>query len=923
MIRYRTMLLAGSILTLATASAAWAQNDAQSGSNLPPAPPPASAPPAGAGVSPGNSGVSPTDQNDANAVGTPGTSANEVVVTGLRRSLQSAESIKRNSDDIVDSIVAEDIGKFPDNAVSDALQRVTGVQVFRGSPGETNTVVVRGLPNVITTLNGREIFTGSGRGFSFQDLPAESVARVDVYKTSSAELLEGGIAGIVNIDLHKPFDFDGFTVAGTLRGVHEEIAEHTDPIAGLLISNRWHTSVGEIGALVDVSYLGQHYDQPSAFDDVRNPVTVSGQTYLAPNTEGALYNIGRRERPQINVALQWRPNENLELYADALYTSFRDHHALDFWFSAPGSATSASNVSLFPASQPGACQAVGTQQECELQSGIFNNPYTASSTQAIAQHSYDSQYSTGAKWHKGSFKLSTDLSYTASLFTENIFIIDTPLLGQTLNANTNVNGRVFWNLGANSAQLNPNAYTFNGLFQTWDRNHGDEVAYRIDGEYDLNRGIFENFTTGFRYAHRIAYASGGTQISTPPPAAGNVPGGTATPAAVFGAGYFQSSPDELGIAGVSPFLTGNTQYLFDNENGLRNYYGLPAGLPPADPLREFNASEDTYAGYVQTHYRFNAGPFPVDGLVGVRLVGTQRSIDATGINNGLFFPVSADTSDFDALPNASARIRFTQQFQTRLSYAKTASRPDFGQLNPSVSLEPPTVNRLGFGSGGNPDLKEIKSDNYDVSFEYYFARTGQLSLGLFYRDIDGYIQTYSTNETIGGINYIVSSPQSAGSGHLDGLEATYQQFYDFLPGSLSGLGLQLNYTYIEGQTEAPNTAGGASVTTPLGNVSKNNGNAVLIYEKYGFSGRLSYNYRGSFISAFNVGGTQQPQTQAFKPERHLDLSLAYDLGKHWTVTADATNLTRNDLHEYLGTTLLPQDIRLEERTFSLGLRFKY
>jgi TonB-dependent receptor len=134
------------------------------------------------------------------------------VVTGQRAALASAQNIKRLAPQVVDSIVAQDIGKFPDNAVSDSLQRITGVQVFRDS-GETNRVVIRGLPNVVTTLNGREIFTGSGRGFAFQDLPAEAVSELNVYKTSSADLIEGGIAGLVNINLHKPFDFKGFSLA--------------------------------------------------------------------------------------------------------------------------------------------------------------------------------------------------------------------------------------------------------------------------------------------------------------------------------------------------------------------------------------------------------------------------------------------------------------------------------------------------------------------------------------------------------------------------------------------------------------------------------------------------------------------------------------------------------------------------------------
>ena len=912
----RAALFAGSVLaSLASAGAALAQGSAVQ-----------------------NAATPPTDQNAGSSVPTPASSANEIVVTGVRASIQSAESIKRNSDNIVDSIVAEDIGKFPDNAVSDSLQRITGVQVFRGSPGQVDTVVVRGLPNIVTTLNGREIFSAAGRGFAFQDLPAEAVARVDVYKTSSADLIEGGIAGLINIDLHKPLDFKGLEVAGTFRETHSEIAEHNDPIGGLLISDRWHTSIGDIGALIDVSYQQQHYDQPAAFDDVRNPVTFNGQTFLAPNTFGALYNDGRRERPQANFALQWRPNSELEFYIDGLWDKLKDHHALDFFFSVPGSAASASNINLYSAIEPSGCQQINGAQTCELKSGVFTNPYIATSTQAIVQNAYDTQYSAGGKWKHDRINLTADVSYTNTIFAENIFILDTPLAGQTLTGDTNVDGHTFWSLAGTGSQVqtNPAAYTFNGLFQTWDRARGDEVATRVDGTYRLDWGPVKTLQAGFRFAEHTASASGGFQISCPPPgsntAAGSYcaaqgPGGAQSPASVFGSNFFISTPDELGIAGLSPAQTPNVQTLFNNQDGIRAYYGLPAGLVPADPTRAYHAVEDSYAGYAQLAYRFDTLRFPIDGLVGVRVVSTGRTIDATGAlvtaTGTSYFPVNADTNDLDALPNASARIHFTDKIQLRLNYAKTASRPDFGSLNPSLSLNPPTTNRLGFGSSGNPNLSEIKSNSVDASLEYYFARTGLISFAGFYRDINGYIQTYSQNTTIGGVPYSISSPQSAGSGHLDGFEAAYQQFFDFLPGPLSGFGAQLNFTYIDGSTQAPAVFGGSSVTTPLGNVSKNNGNAVLIYEKYKLSARLAYNYRGEFISAFNLPGAQLPNSQYFKPENHLDFSASYDLSDHLTVTADATNLTRNNLHEYVGAKILPQDIRLEERTFSLGVRFKY
>jgi iron complex outermembrane receptor protein len=127
----------------------------------------------------------------------------QVQVSGLRSSIRSAEAIKRNADQVVDSINAEDIGKFPDRAAGDALQRIAGVQVGRDR-GETSAVIIRGLPDVVTTLDGNEIFTGTGRRLSYQDLPVQSIGGLDVYKSATANQLEGGIAGAINVRLRSP-----------------------------------------------------------------------------------------------------------------------------------------------------------------------------------------------------------------------------------------------------------------------------------------------------------------------------------------------------------------------------------------------------------------------------------------------------------------------------------------------------------------------------------------------------------------------------------------------------------------------------------------------------------------------------------------------------------------------------------------------
>jgi iron complex outermembrane recepter protein len=314
----------------------------------------------------------------------------------------------------------------------------------------------------------------------------------------------------------------------------------------------------------------------------------------------------------------------------------------------------------------------------------------------------------------------------------------------------------------------------------------------------------------------------------------------------------------------------------------------------------------------------------VDGLMGMRMERVKRGLDAFSYDasTNIYSPLSKSTSAPVYLPNLSFNLHLTDALQLRLVGAKTVSYPGFGQLNPSLSLNPGTINRAGAASSGNPDLKPIKSNNYDASLEWYFAPAGYVSGGVFYRDIDGYIQNYVTDVTINGDAYQLSSPQSAGSGHLDGAEVAYQQFFDFLPGALSGLGVQLNYTYIDGSTRSPQYIGGPTVASPLQNVSKNNGNAVLMYEKYGWSARLAYNYRSRFIDFFTQP-TVAGVNDEVAPANQLDLSVAYDRNKYSTVVLTATNLTGEDLHQYWGNgTSRPRDIRYQDRTIGLGIRLK-
>ncbi len=239
----------------------------------------------------------------------------DIVVTGFRASLGSAQSIKRNSDAILDAIVAQDIGKLPDNTAAESLARVTGIQVSRYSD-EVTQVLVRGLPDVATTFNGRDIFTAEGRGVALQDFPAGALAGLEVYKSGTADLLEPGLAGLINVRSRRPFDFEkGFTIAGGVRGTYNDQSKKFDPLGNLLLSQRADTPIGEVGWLINAVYTQAQYRNAVRWGEGNTNKPTTGTTILPasvgrdfqiPTAVGVYNDSGKRWRPAVNATGHWR-----------------------------------------------------------------------------------------------------------------------------------------------------------------------------------------------------------------------------------------------------------------------------------------------------------------------------------------------------------------------------------------------------------------------------------------------------------------------------------------------------------------------------------------------------------------------------------------------------------------------------------------
>jgi TonB-dependent receptor len=829
----------------------------------------------------------------------PGAQTTEVVVTGVRASLSSAEAIKRNSPAIVDSIVAEDIGKLPDNTVSDALQRVTGVQVTRAG-GEAGTVLIRGLPNIATLINGREAFTGTARGVALQDIPAELIAGVDVYKTNTPDIVEGGLSGTVDVRLRRPLDFDGLQIAGQGRALYDDQAGKWGYLGSALVADKWDTGIGEVGLLFGASYNRTRYRDDDAFDFTSNPL-VAGGTPGIPDTVGGLYTSGDRRRLAFNASAQWKPNSDLEFHLDGLYTRYKADINTDYFIGLPklGAITSTSTYAAYPFLANATTTA---------------NAYTLTSKQAYRNQTDTYQINGGGSWTTGRAVLSSELTYNHSRLPDRNVIMDTSFNAPVIAVNYDRNSTPFVNITGVDVN-DPNQFTVRTLFDNHSVATSRQWAWRGDLLLHTDGGFFSALKVGARYTNRRAESQATASNPIPitnPVSLASVPG------------LANQSPGDLvqGLSGIGTFADANFNYLLDNTDSVRALFGQPAGDRAYDPTLAFFDDEQTYAVYGQTDFNFNLGGVRVDGTAGARIVNTAEQLQGFG--------VASRENYLNVLPSLNATAHLTDQLQLRVAVAKTLTRPDFGQLNPLVSYTSNgTTGGTGTaftGGGGNPALQPIKTDSYDVSLEWYPSRTTSLTAAGFYKTLDGYIQTYSAVESFAGSTALVSRPRNTGDGKLYGAEVAYQQFFDFLPGPLSGLGAQLNGTYIIGTTTDPIFGGQEALT----NVSKYSYNVIGIYEKYGLSLRLAYNWRSSFTDSYNSGGIQAGTIVA-DPVGQLDFSASYALTKAVSLTLDATNLTDRVYHDHFKGVNnasglysdTPRDTRTYDRMIQIGGRFKF
>ncbi len=886
----------------------------------------------------------------------------EIVVTGFRESLNAALNVKRTSVGSVDAIVAEDIADFPDLNLAESIQRIPGVAISRQG-GEGRNISVRGLGPQFTRvrINGMEALTTTGgtdaaggtnraRSFDFNIFASELFNSIKVNKSSSADLEEGSLGATVDLQVARPFDYEGLTfVVGGQLG-YNDLQDDIDPRGTMLISNTF--ADGTFGALLSVAYSDRQFRDDGS-SSVRwqnggwtaaNLASYTGSHTLAEFNSAFRPRIPRydiydntQERLGVTASFQFSPSDSTVLTLDALYANL-DSTRTEQFLEIPNLSAGLGAVDILDAEIRGT----------NLVYGLFNDLDIRSEQRYDELETEFKQYTLNVEHEfTDALKLTALVGRAES---EHDNPIQTTLLWDINDADgvsyDYRGGSRLPVINYGSADVtNPEAWTLSQVRlrpQTADNtfdNFAADLRWQMTDSTAIKFGAqlkkYEFATTSARRASENASADqqaiarsqyartinlGDSDLDTP---AGNTNNWVV--------------PDVRAATGLLD-LTNYTAYGVSTQNDLGNNFAVD--------------EEDTGA-YVQFEFETQLGEVPVRGNIGVRYVETQQETTGWARVPGGAQLLTIEHEYDNTLPSLNLVADLTDDFLVRFGAAKAMTRAGLGQLNPGLSLSIAGNNKTV--AAGNPFLEPFEADTYDLSFEWYFAEESLLSLAVFYKDIGSFVQTiratgnFSDNpfglpdssaiaqcdtsiatfdpsdptqvaDCLAGWGF--NLPTNTPGGDLQGVEISYQQPFSFLPGFWSDFGVLLNFTYVDSEVKYLDTAGALAAEETLTGLSKNSANATLYYDNGTVSARVSAAYRDEYLTT--VPGRNANDVEGTAETLNIDFASSWAITDALDLSFEALNLTdefedqwvdsvgnRSSYYHHTG------------RQFFLGARFKF
>ncbi|MGN6270964.1 MAG: TonB-dependent receptor [Sphingomonas sp.] len=819
--------------------------------------------------------------------------AQDIVVTGIRRSLEAARDIKRDSTQFVDAIVADDIGKLPDRNVAESLARVSGVQVDRGI-GEGTDVSIRGLRQNVFLFNGRQIDDATGRGGNGLEtlgtssygilalVPSELIARLDVTKLAGADQISGALGGIVDIQTRMPLDGRN-QVAAKVSSIYSEQARRSGFESFGLVSHKFAGDT--LGILLSASYnerpvSQQGIDTFSGYLRYTDPAgnVRFGNSDVRPETISET-----RKNLGLDAVVQWKPVSGVEIIADSFYSKLNSDRSR--WW-----------LSFTPTS--GLSNAQYSDNDILL-SGTAKGPVLTNTEFLTTKADVWSSALRGKFDLTSRFKTSVEVSYDRSTSSaRQIYFRMQPIASITPTVDFDFTKGDLGSYQIHGIDLaDPSQLRFTILFDNDYRAKTKDFAARNDWSYAFGDGLLKSFDFGVRY-DRIDTANTPLRADIRP--AGGIP---ATALSKYVRLHNDSLTDSLGLPPV--YLVANS--LVDSCGAFTDVPSVSQDAQCLDPINNTNALSSTFTikerfveGYGKVNFDADIGSARLTGNVGVRYLDRRlTSIGNLIAGSGAATPTTFRRSDNEWLPSGVAKLALSDNLIFRLGAAKVVAFPNTADLNNGVSLANNAVfvdgvqTVLGTGTGGAPNLDPFKANQVDFSAEYYFGKQAMLSAGLFYKDVSSFIVQQQSAETYGGVNYLINRKVNGDGAKVKGVEALLQLPFYFLPSPLDGFGVVATYSYIDSKTPIKDIAGRS---LPFPGLSKNNVNLIGYYEKGPFSLRVAYNWRDDYLVGLSAAAT------GLYSNAYTDLSATarYDVNEHFTLGVEASNLLDEKRRTYDG-----------------------
>ena len=878
----------------------------------------------------------------------------EIVVTGIRGSMQQSLERKRNADHFVDAITAEDIGAFPEQNLAESLQRISGVAIDRKS-GEGAFVSVRGLgPQFVqTTVHGRVSasniapgdFDGMGsnntksRAVGFHAFQSGLVQAVEVHKSPRADHVEGGLGGFIDIQPRRPLELGTRHAAFSVDATRNELADDTAPGVFAMFSD---VLSDNLGFMMSAQWDNRVFrtDNMQGWSHVFRTVNVDGvevgSGYYAQQINGELH-ITDRDRLNVSSSLQWQPSDQLDVTFDVLFTDNKTQEE-DYW------------------RDYRVRQGNGRITEAEFIEDNGETIFTKISTTAGLFLSNQEEEVEAENLNLGvnlKFQATDNLAVNVDVSvsdTEAPIFLSGALMRNTLTQMTweKFGAGRLPSITSTDPITDPDWYHV-----VWSSKAGHLIddrlsQWRVDVTYEFDGDWLETIQVGARTYRqdrrdRSRYLGTATQRGDPIADHG---GGVTHPAE----GDFLSG---LGLSVPANTPTPNREFLTRaletiTPEGTFGWQGHTAesiaNFPDFSlPFNEdLNHNDDGNAIYAMVTFAGELGNTPYTGNFGVRYVD-----NSTGSKGEISEPIDIDYSDptapdiitspptftevthdyTETLPSLNLRFDPTDDIVVRVAAAKVLTRPRFLDLSPRQTVQ--ARNRTT--RGGNGTLDPTTAVQFDLAVEWYFDDYSIASVGLFTKEIEAFVQQEQTPtpwpgiidpETNQPLVLIAFRPLNTGKSDLVGIELAFQRtFADLLPAPWDGLGVIANYTYIDSGSDFLNELTGAAYG--ISGLSENTINFTLFYEKGPWIGRVSYNYRDDFNDSIADGQGHPKFVDSYD---QWDVSFGYAVNDNISIMLEGINLTDENVYYYnlLGTSTMEHIVQASHagRRFQAGVRWK-